>query len=53
MRPGDIDKLKDELKDYYGTAISSFGVGPLIDMIKVDAMDDEEVVERAREAGIL
>lgn len=50
----------DELKDYYGTAATVMGNGNPLDflpafgeMINVDNLDDEEVIEKAEELGIL
>lgn len=56
----DINELREELKDYYGTAATVIGNGNSLDflpafgeMINVDNLDDEEVIEKAEELGIL
>ena len=55
-----IDELKEKLKDYYGTAATIMGDGnPLnflpafSEMINIDNLDDEEVIEKAKEIGLL
>lgn len=46
----DVDKLRDDLRDYYGSAVGSspFAMG---DVISVDSMSDEDVVCKAVENG--
>ena len=53
----DIDELRDQLKDYYGTAAFAFGegnnMGPMADLVKVDSLSGEEVIEEARSCGFI
>lgn len=46
----DVDNLRDDLRDYYGSAV---GCNPtaMTDVINVDSMSDEDVVEKAVENG--
>ncbi len=45
----DIDRLRNDLKDYYGTA--AFNVSPVafMDMFDIDNLSDEEVILKAYE----
>ena len=53
----DIDELRDQLKDYYGAAAFAFGegnnMGPMADLLNVDFLSDEEVIEEARDCGLI
>ena len=56
----DIDKLKQRLKDYYGTAAVVLGndtpfgyIPPITELYETDDMSDEEVIEEAKRLGIL
>ena len=48
----DIDRLRRDLKDYYGTAL--FNVSPLavIDLEKIERASEMEIIEEAKKAGI-
>ena len=47
-----VEKLREELKDYYGTAMASgFGMA-VLDLAKVDRMTDEEIMDLARKNGM-
>lgn len=47
-----VEKLREELKDYYGTAMASgFGMA-VLDLAKVDRMTDEEIKDLARKNGM-
>lgn len=47
-----VEKLREELKDYYGTAMASgFGMA-VLDLAKVDRMTDEEIKELAKKNGL-
>ena len=47
-----VEKLRKELKDYYGTAMASgFGM-TVLDLAKVDRMSDEEIKDLARKNGM-
>ena len=51
----DIDELRDQLKDYYGTAAFSMNdnMGPMADLLSVDSLSDDEVMEVARNCGFI
>ena len=56
----DIDKLRDELRSYYGTAAAAMGeddpfgfIPPLAEMFNVDELSDDEVVAEAERRGII
>ena len=49
----EIEQVRDALRDYYGTAAFSGFPMAIMDVIDTDEMDDEEVIETARRAGIL
>ena len=56
----DIDSLREQLKDYYGTAATVMGNGnpfnclpAFAEMINVDSLSNEEVIEEARKIGII
>lgn len=53
----DVDELRDELKNYYGTAAFAFGegnnMGPMADLLNVYFLSDEEVIEEARNCGLI
>jgi len=48
----DVDRLRRDLKDYYGTAM--FNASPLavMELSKVERASDHEIVEMARENGV-
>ena len=48
----DISSLREELEDYYGSASPIFPMA-IADVDRVSQMSDEEVLEEARELGIL
>ena len=48
----DIDRLRNDMKDYYGTAmVNGFSLA-LIDLSRMDFLSDSELVEHARNNGI-
>lgn len=50
----DIECLRQQLIDYYGTAIFSIdGFGPLAKIEEIKSMSEEEIIEEARNAGLL
>ena len=53
----DVDELREELKNYYGTAAFAFGegnnMGPMTDLLNVDLFSDEEVIEEAKSCGLI
>ena len=44
----DIEELRKELEDYYGTAMVSGMPMAVIDLSRVSKMSDEEIEEEAR-----
>jgi len=48
----DIKKLRKAIRDYYGTAAANGFSATFVDLAKVDAMSDEELVELAKELKI-
>ena len=48
----DVEELRDKLRDYYGTAMTSGFPMAVIDLSEVDDLDDDEVREKARKNGI-
>ena len=60
MNQIDINELRDELKDYYGTAAMVMGNGnpfecvpQLAEMFNVDDLSDDEVIAEAERLGII
>ena len=51
----DIDELRDQLKDYYGTTAFSMNdnMGPMADLVKIDSLSDEEIIEEAKSCGFI
>lgn len=56
----DVDELRDELRSYYGTAAVTmgdgfpFGFAPAVsEMFNVDDLSDDEVIEKAKELGLV
>ena len=56
----DIDELREKLRSYYGTAAvvmedsSPFGFIPAVsELFSVDDLSDEEVIEKAKELGLV
>ncbi|MBE7053577.1 MAG: hypothetical protein E7391_04805 [Ruminococcaceae bacterium] len=47
----DIDRLKEDIIDYYGTAISSDLFPALVEIVNVDKMTGEELLSLAQELG--
>ena len=48
----DVEELRDKLRDYYGTAMTSGFSMAVIDLAEVDDLDDDEVREKTRKNGI-
>lgn len=49
----DINKLRKELLDYYGTAMASgFGMA-VVDLSKVERASDEEIIKLAIKEGLI
>lgn len=49
----DIEELRAQLRDYYGTAMVSGFPAAVLDLGRIERMDDEEIVEEAKKAGII
>lgn len=47
----DIDMLREDLKNYYGTAACNVFPAAMMDVWEIDRMSDEEVVRKAHDAG--
>ncbi len=48
----DVDRLKKDLKDYYGTAMVNVSPLAMIDLSKIDNMSLDELVEMAQSIGL-
>ena len=48
----DVEELREKLRDYYGTAMTSGFPMAVIDLSEVDDLDDDEVRKKARKNGI-
>lgn len=49
----DINKLKQDLKDYYESAYFTLGYGAaLMDSFEIDNLSDEEIINKAIENGL-
>lgn len=49
----DINKLKQDLKDYYEAAYFTLGYGAaLMDSFDLDNLSDEEIIDKAIDNGI-
>ena len=48
-----IDRVREALKNYYGTAMASGFPMAVIDLAKVDSMTDDEVLLTAKKNGII
>lgn len=47
----DVDQLKDDMKDYYGTGAFSGMPAMMTEVWKIDRMSNEELVEKAMNDG--
>lgn len=53
MEEIDINKLKQDLKDYYEAAYFTLGYGAaLMDSFDIDNLSDEEIISKAAENGV-
>ena len=53
MEEVDINKLKQDLKDYYEAAYFTLGYGAaLMDSFDLDNLSDEEIISKAAENGV-
>ena len=53
MEEIDINKLKQDLKDYYEAAYFTLGYGAaLMDSFDLDNLSDEEIINKAIENGL-
>ena len=53
MEEIDINKLKQDLKDYYEAAYFTLGYGAaLMDSFDLDNLSDEEIISKASENGV-
>lgn len=49
----DREEVREKLRDYYGTAMTSGFPAAVIDLGRVDSMDDEQLIKEAEKNGIL
>lgn len=49
----DTEEIRDKLRDYYGTAMTSGFPAAVIDLGRVESMDDEQLIKEAEKNGIL
>jgi len=47
----DMDSLRKDLKDYFGTAMFNVCMYAMIDLINVDKLDEEELITLALKSG--
>jgi len=54
MYPDDekVEELKEQLMDYYGTAMTSGMPMAVIDLGRIESMDDEEIMKEAEKLSI-
>lgn len=53
MEEIDINKLKQDLKNYYEAAYFTLGYGAaLMDSFDIDNLSDEEIISKAAENGV-
>lgn len=52
MEPKDIEEIKSELEDYYGTAMTNGFPMAVMDLGSLGGMDEDELKELAEEIGI-
>ena len=48
----DIDRLRRDLKDYYGTAMFNASPMAVLDLSRVERASDMEIVEMAQKNGV-
>lgn len=48
----DIDRLREYLRDYCGTAAYGGFPAALLDLADIDALNDRELCEKAEELGV-
>lgn len=48
----DIDRLRRDMKDYYGTAMVNASPMAMMDLSKVERASDEQIVKMAQEQGV-
>ena len=48
----DIDRLRRDLKDYYGTAMFNASPMAVMDLSRIERASDMEIVEEAQKAGV-
>ena len=48
----DIDRLRRDMKDYYGTAMLNASPMAVMDLSRIERASDMEIVEEAQKAGV-
>ena len=52
MEDIDVAELRDQLRDYYGTAMASGFPMAVMELSEIDSMSDDEVIETAEKLGL-
>ena len=48
----DIDRLRRDMKDYYGTAMFNASPMAVMDLSRIERASDTEIVEEAQKVGV-
>ena len=48
----DIDRLRRDMKDYYGTAMFNASPMAVIDLSRIERASDMDIVKEAQKAGV-
>lgn len=48
----DVNQLRSDLKDYYGTAMWNGFPMALMDLSRIEQMSDQEIIELAQQIGM-
>ena len=48
----DVERLRRDMKDYYGTAMFSASPMAVMDLSRIERASDMEIVEEAQKAGV-
>lgn len=52
MKPEEIEDIKEELKDFYGTAMTNGFPMAVVDLGNLDSLDEDDLKELAKSIGI-
>ena len=53
MEDIDVEYLRGQLRDYYGTAMTSSFPMAVMELSEVDSMSDDELIEKEEELGLM